>query len=90
MTSRYTNMILTIIAVLLVGLLLKGNSNFSIEENVSAQTANYTQFRVVSSFGMDLDKTLQDGAKGGWKPFLMSQSHDKERNYPSITVILAK
>lgn len=90
MTSRYTNIILTIIAILLAGLLLKGNSNFSIEENVSAQTANYTQFRAVSSFGMDMNNVLQDTVKGGWKPILMSQSHDKENNYPYITVILAK
>lgn len=89
-SNTYTNLILTVIAVLLAGLLFKSFSGLPLENKVLAGDENYKEFRTVQTASYALDKILQENIKSGWKPISISQSQPENQNNRDITVLLGK
>jgi hypothetical protein len=85
----YTNIILTVIAILLAGILLKGFVN-PIETKVFAGDEKYKEFRAVTTVSYEVDKTIQESVKLGWKPISIAQSQMENRSYADLTIIFAK
>lgn len=91
MSSKfYTNVVLTVIAVLLAGVLLKGVVSSPIESRVLAEDERYKEFRAVTTVSYEVDKTIQEFVKSGWKPIAISQSQTEQKSSADLTIIFAK
>lgn len=89
-SNTYTNLILTVIAVLLASLLFKSFSGLPLENKVLAGDENYKEFRTVQTANYALDKILQENIKSGWKPISIAQSQPENQSNRDITVLLGK
>ncbi len=86
----YTNIILTVIAVLLAGILLKGFVNSPIETKVFAGDEKYKEFRLATTYNYGFEETMQSYVKTGWKPISIAQSQKENQSSAELTILFAK
>lgn len=88
-SKTYTNVVLSVIAILLAGLLFKGSFEL-VTSKVYAIDEKYKEFRVVATVNYEADKTVQEYIKFGWKPIAITQSQAENRSFPDLTILFAK
>ena len=91
MTSKnYTNLILTVIAILLAGLFFKGFSDFPLENRVFAGDEKYKEFRIKTTYIFDADRVIKENTEGGWKAISIAQSQKENDSTANLTILFAK